>query len=159
MTKRMVEEYLLHDLTWSFNSPILNIEPHAGILKNAYYSETEKKLAFFSFLANGKEIHTCHSSDVICHESGHALLDCIEFRDIHNQCFGAATGGGHESFGDVCAILRNLHTSTVIKKLIEMTDGDLRLNNLVAALAEEFGKAIHNTDNDPNNNNIFYLFK
>jgi hypothetical protein len=45
----------------------------------------------------------------------------------------------------------------VIKKLIEMTDGDLRLNNLVAALAEEFGKGIHNTDNDPNNNNIFYL--
>lgn len=156
-TLRMIEEYLLHELTWGFNTQFLNIEPHAGVDANAYYSESEQTLAFFSFLSGQTEILTSHSPEVVAHETGHACLDSVEFRDIHNECFGAACGGGHESFGDVCSILRNLHTETVISKLLEITNGNLHQDNLVASLAEQLGAGLHHIDQDPTNDNVFYL--
>jgi hypothetical protein len=154
-TLRMFEKYLHRTLPWGFEGKRLTINPHAGNDANAYYSEEEQQLALFSFPINGKEIRTSQSPDIVSHEAGHAILDSL--RDLYNESFGYASGGIHESFGDIAAILGALQNRTLINKLLDMTQGNLRQDNLISALAEEFGKGVHAIDQDPRNNKVFYL--
>jgi hypothetical protein len=50
-----------------------------------------------------------------------------------------------------------LHNRTVIDKLLQITNGDLRQDNFVSRLAEELGTGINLTDLDPRNDKVFYL--
>jgi hypothetical protein len=154
-TLRMYERYLSRLISWAFEGRRLRIDPHAGTQPNAYYSENEQKLAFFSFDVRGKRIHTSQSPDVVCHEAGHAILDGI--RDLYNESFGLASGGIHESFGDISSIAVALQNRSLVSRLIEITGGNLRRDNLVSHLAEELGTGIHNLDQDPRNDKVFYL--
>jgi hypothetical protein len=68
---------------WAFPGKI-TIEPHAGNMRNAYYSRFSKAIKFFHFNANNKTIYTCRSFDVVAHETGHAVLDGLnpKFNEI-----------------------------------------------------------------------------
>jgi hypothetical protein len=154
-TLRMFEKYILHLIPWGFEGKRLIINPHAGIDANAFYSEQVQSVAFFSFDVNGKRVHSSQSPDVVCHEVGHAILDGI--RDLYNESFGLASNGFHESFGDIAAILVALQNRTLINRLLEITKGNLRQDNLISALAEQLGTGLHVTDEDPRNDKIFYL--
>jgi hypothetical protein len=154
-TLRTLEKYILHQINWGFEGKRLIINPHAGIDANAFYSEQEQNISFFSFDVNGKTIHTSQSPDVVCHEIGHAILDGI--RDLYNESFGLASGGFHESFGDISAMLVTLQNRTLVNRLLEWTKGNLRQDNLVSKLAEQLGTGLHTTDRDPRNDKIFYL--
>ena len=154
-TLRMFEKYILHAIPWGFEGKRLIINPHAGIDANAFYSEQEQTVAFFSFDVNGKMVHSSQSPDVVCHEVGHAILDGI--RDLYNESFGLASNGFHESFGDIAAILVALQNRTLINRLLTITKGNLRQDNLISALAEQLGSGINTTDEDPRNDKIFYL--
>lgn len=153
-TLRMYENYLTRPIPWGF-SGILTINPHAGTDANAFYSESDRSLQFFSFTANRKEIRTCQSPDIVCHETGHAILD--GYKDLYNESFGYASGGTHESFGDISAILFTLHNQSVVDKLLQITGGNLRQDNFVSSLAEQLGVGLHSIDTDPRNDNIFYM--
>lgn len=62
---------------------ILKITPHAGEDENAYYSreaDGSRILMFFSFTSETdkkSKIHTCQSSEVVAHETGHSFLDLL----------------------------------------------------------------------------------
>jgi hypothetical protein len=71
----------------------------------------------------------------VSHETAHAILDGI--RDLYNESFGLGPAAFHESFGDISAILVALHDDSLVQRLLEWTGGDLRLDNFVAALAEQ----------------------
>lgn len=114
----------------------LMIYPRAGNDANAYYDR--KSLKFFYFTDdNNKKIFTCNSADVITHELGHAILDAIrpDFWNIASFEIGAY----HEAFGDITAILSCLNYNIVLDTLLTATGNDLRKDNFVSGLAEEFG--------------------
>ncbi len=144
------------DWQWGGNAPI-DVYPRAGIDANAYYSRDLKSLRFFYFHPGGNEtrplVYTCRSFDIVAHEVGHAVLDSL--RPGYWDSWHPQTGGLHESFGDITAILTMLAQMDQCEAIIAHSKGDLHAKGFFPAVAEQFGEALHgrttglrNADND-----------
>jgi hypothetical protein len=118
---------------------VLNVEPAAGNMPNAYYDR--QNLKFFSFQGkSGKKVFTCLSYDIVAHELGHALLD-----GMRPEFFSMASleiWSFHESFGDINAIFASLYEPLLVNYLLTQTGGDLKKQNILGDLAEQFGKEL-----------------
>lgn len=127
----------------------LRIFPHALREANAYYSKTKKALLFGYFPASfdapgdnlpGGTIFTCLSHDIIAHETSHALIDGMHpyFAEPSNIDVLAL----HEAIADLVALFQHFSHSEVLRHQIARTRGNLEKQNLLAQLAQQFGKAI-----------------
>ncbi len=134
-TLRMHERYARRALPWSFPSPRIIIDPHVGDEANAFYNEQDKMLGFHNFTLDGDIYSTAHSADIISHEAAHAVLDGV--RDLYNESFGLGPSAFHESFGDMTAMLVALHDDSLIRRLLDWTEGNIRLDNFVSQVAEQ----------------------
>lgn len=134
-TLRMYERYAHRTLPWSFPAPRLLIDPHAGDGANAFYSEQDRLLGFHSFQVDDEFIYSAQSADVVSHETAHAVLDGL--RDLYNESFGLGAAAFHESFGDMTAVLVALHDDSLVRRLLEWTKGDLRLDNFISVVADQ----------------------
>lgn len=135
ITLRMCEKFVNRPIPWAFRSPHLKIDPHAGYGMNAYYHEKDRQLGFFSFkFGEENMLNTAQSADVVSHETAHAVLDGL--RDLYNQSFGLGPLAFHESFGDMIAVLVALQDDSLVQRLLEWTEGDLRMANFVSEVAE-----------------------
>lgn len=124
---------------WAASSNLL-VLPRAGYDANAYYDRST--LSFFYFNNNkNKRIYTCDSADVVVHELGHAVLDAIR-PDFWNAA-AFEVGAFHEAFGDINAILTSLNYDLILNQLLTSTGSDLRKENFVSDLAEQFGKSLN----------------
>ena len=127
----------------------LRIYPHAMREANAYYSPAKKSLLFgyFPSFASRPEAHlvggmvfSCLSHDIIAHETTHALLDGMHRRYI--ELTNHDTLAFHEAFSDIIALLQHFSFPEVLRQQIAKARGDLRSDNLLGQLAQEFGVAI-----------------
>lgn len=144
------------DLKWQWGPDPISVYPRAGEDANAYYSRDEKALRFFYFPSSDGEgspiIYTCRSFDIVAHEVGHAVLDAL--RPGYWASWHPQTGGLHESFGDITAILTMLAQMDQCEAIIAESKGDLHAKSFFPALAEQFGNALgrtmglRNADND-----------
>lgn len=144
-TLRMYERYAHRELSWSFPSARIDVDPHIGMGANAFYSEKDRLLGFSSMEHNGETYATAQSADIVSHETAHAILDGL--RDLHNESFGMGAMAFHESFGDMTAVLVALHDDSLISRLLTWTDGNLRVNNFIASVAENIAKAMRINEN------------
>ena len=144
------------DWQWAEDAPI-DVYPRAGLDANAYYSRGLKSLRFFYFHPGGNEalplVYTCRSFDIVAHEVGHAVLDSL--RPGYWNSWHPQTGGLHEAFGDITAILTMLAQMDQCEAIIAHSKGDLHVKSFFPAVAEQFGEALHgrttglrNADND-----------
>jgi hypothetical protein len=128
--------------------PRLRIYPHALRGANAFYSQEKKALLFGYFSAPdddgihapGSTVFTCLSHDIIAHETTHALLDGMHRRFIEPT--HADSLAFHEAFADLVALFQHFTFSEVLRHQIAKTRGDLATTNLLAELAQEFGRAL-----------------
>ncbi|MEW6280402.1 MAG: hypothetical protein AB1758_17360 [Candidatus Eremiobacterota bacterium] len=136
------QRHLGREPEWAFGREQMLIHPHAGNTINAYYNRQEGSINFYTHHDTelGKVINSGHSAEVVCHEAGHALLDGV--RPEWLNCLEDATGGFHESLGDVVAFLVAMEEPRNLDKLILETGGDLKRHNSVAKLAEEVSRAL-----------------
>ncbi|HEU4471952.1 MAG TPA: hypothetical protein VFR58_12750 [Flavisolibacter sp.] len=127
----------------------LRIYPHALREANAYYSPQKKALLFGYFNSTpenpglqmpGCTVYTCLSHDIIAHEITHALLDGMHRRYVEATHIDSLAF--HEAFADIVALFQHFTFPEVLKDQIAKTGGDLRAQNLLGELAQEFGKAI-----------------
>ena len=132
----------------------LRIYPHALREANAYYSPSKKALLFGYFPApestprnSSKDSHfpggwvfNCLSHDVVAHETTHALLDGMHRRFIEPT--HPDTLAFHEAFADLVALFQHFSFPEVLRHQISQTRGDLRSENLLGQLAQQFGTAI-----------------
>lgn len=132
-----------------FYVPRLRIYPHALREPNAFYSPTKKALLFGYFPASTRDVNlhmpdgmvfTCLSQDIIAHETTHALLDGMHRRFI--EATHADTLSFHEAFADIVALFQHFSMPEVLMHQIAKTKGDLKSQNLLGELAQQFGKAI-----------------
>lgn len=154
----MYQDLLGRKINWGFPlTKQLSVFPHAGYMMNAYYSRNDRAIKLFEFRRpdTGKMVKTCQSSDIVSHETGHATLDGIKPMFLENFGFGVA--GYHEAFADTTAMLLAMQSDSLVNTMLKMTGGDLKKENIVACLAEEFGDAIHKNDRNPDNDNMQYL--
>jgi hypothetical protein len=125
----------------------LRIYPHALRERNAYYSPDKKALLFGYFAAgiddenNTRDslIFTALSHDIIAHETTHALLDGVHPR--FNEPINEDVLAFHEAFADIVALFQHFSYPGVLRHQIAQTRGDLSGENLLAQLAQQFGKA------------------
>lgn len=131
--------------------PLLRLYPHAIRDANAFYAPNKKAILFGYFPAvsentglqlPGGIVFTCLSHDIIAHEITHAILDGINSKliDINNP----DTLAFHEAFADIVALFQHFSFPDVIKSQIAKTRGDLKSQNLLGELAQQFGQAIGN---------------
>jgi len=126
----------------------LRIYPHALREANAFYSPPKKSLLLGYFQANrdnagdnlpGGIVFNCLSHDVVAHETTHALLDGLH-RYYQNQT-NDDIAAFHEAFADIVALFQHFTIPAALKHTIAKTRGDLKRNNLLADLAQQFGQA------------------
>ena len=125
----------------------LRIYPHALRDRNAYYSPKKKALLFGYFPVGKKDadntpgtiVHSCLSHDIVAHETTHALLDGVHPR--FNEPMNADVLAFHEAFADIVALFQHFSYPGVLKDQISRTRGNLAGENLLAQLAQQFGKA------------------
>ena len=127
----------------------LRIYPHALRQANAYYSCDKKALLFGYFPATAKAsgnqvpggmVFTSLSHDIIAHETTHALLDGMHRRFIEATHLDSLAF--HEAFADIVALFQHFTFPEVVRHQIAQTRGDLNAENLLGALAHQFGRAI-----------------
>jgi hypothetical protein len=124
--------------TWSTANP-MRVTLVAGTDLNAIYSRN-RGLNFFHQTVQNLDLFSGESSDVVCHELGHAILDALR-----PQLFNVAsteTGAFHESFGDMSAILCALQLPSMRDKVLAETRGKLNVNSRLSRLAEQLGWGI-----------------
>ena len=125
----------------------LRIYPHALRARNAYYSPAKKALLFGYFPVTSKDrdntpgttVFTCLAHDIIAHEMTHALLDGIHPR--FNEASNPDVHGFHEAFADIVALFQRFSYPGVLESQIARTRGNLAGENMLAQLAQQFGKA------------------
>jgi hypothetical protein len=126
----------------------LRVYPHALRQANAYYDPHKKSLLFGYFSASptnaqlqlpGSTVFTCLSHDIIAHETTHAILDGFHRRYI--DATHPDTRSFHEAFADIVALFQHFSFPEVLKHQIARTGGDLKQQNLLGQLAQQFGQA------------------
>ena len=128
-------------ISWAFEGSRLIVVPHAGYGENAYYDRSSKSLQFYWFDdEHGKRVYTCLSSDIVTHEFGHAVLDGL--RPYYYEAVASQTAAFHEFVGDLTAILMAMSNNDFRKKLLVESNGGVESLQLLANLAQQFGKAV-----------------
>ena len=126
----------------------LRIYPHALREQNAYYDPEKKALLFGYFPATvadpghqypGGMVFTCLSHDIVAHETTHALLDGMHRKFI--QPSNEDQLAFHEAFADIVALFQHFSMPEVLRHQIARTSGNLRAQNLLGELAQQFGLA------------------
>jgi hypothetical protein len=132
----------------------LRVYPHALRQANAFYDPNRKALLFGYFEANpaspsnptqaalplpGSTVYTCLSHDIVAHETTHAILDGLHRRYI--DATHPDTRAFHEAFADIVALFQHFTFPEVLKHQIAATQGDLKRQNMLGQLAQEFGRA------------------
>jgi subtilisin family serine protease len=125
----------------------LRIYPHALRTANAYYSPEKKALLFGYFPAesnsadstvDGSTVFSCLSSDIIAHETTHALLDGLHrrFQEASNPDVPAF----HEAFADIVALFQHFTMTELVRFEVGRARGDLSAATLLGGLAKQFGE-------------------
>lgn len=147
-TLSFVQKYLVKPLqSWSANNNLVSF-PRAGVQLNAYYDRASLKFFYLQNPATQKIVYTCESSDIVCHELGHAVLDAMR-PDLWNSPM-LEVPAFHESFGDCVSILSALHYDEFVTYVIQQTDGDLRKRNAANLIAEEMGETVYSLSHGAN---------
>jgi hypothetical protein len=129
-------------LTWAFNGPQLLVIPRAGEWANAFYERETHSLQFFHFQPEANPENTVYTSlshDIVCHETGHAILDGIA-PDLYN-CISPQALALHEAVADLTALTLALRSDPLREAVLYQTGGDLKASTAFSRVAEEFGRA------------------
>src|SRR5262249_55247634 len=126
----------------------LRIYPHALREDNAYYHPGKKALLFGYFPAREAQpgevypsgiTFTCLSHDIVAHETTHALLDGMH-RNFNLE--GSVDSlAFHEAFADMVALFQHFSLPQILDYAIRGTRGELKIDNLLAQIGQEFGLA------------------
>jgi hypothetical protein len=127
----------------------LRVYPHALRQANAFYDPSRKAILFGYFNARpanaqvglpSETVFTCLSHDIIAHETTHAILDGVHRR--YTLATHPDTRAFHEAFADLVALFQHFSFPEVVRHQVAQTRGDLKQQNFLGQLAQQFGKAI-----------------
>ena len=157
-TLDLFEDYRGSEIPWATRGDQISVTPHKQEGRNAYYSRWGGGTNYFYSESPGlgTVMKTANSTDVVSHETGHAMLDGLRpgFFGTHD----AETGAFHEAFGDCAAMLLSLSDASNRARTYEATGGNLLDNhNATSSLAEEFGAARAFDNDDPSDDHKTYL--
>lgn len=119
----------------------LNVLPKAGNDLNAYYDRRALKFFYAADPVTKKTMYTADAVDIVSHELGHAILDCVR-PDLWNTQ-SLEVWAFHEAFGDMIALLTVMNSSKMVAKALAETNNDLSKRSCISKLAEQFGNTLY----------------
>jgi hypothetical protein len=121
---------------WARSSPRrrLDLQPDTGTDLNAYYNG--QSLSFFDYTTGTKTTWSGASTDVVAHETGHALLDQSR-PDLWDSAY-PETNSFHEAFGDCMALL----TAFADPATRDNVRSKIRRRNFLEATAEDLSDGV-----------------
>jgi hypothetical protein len=132
------EDMLGRRITWAFPSEQLLVVPRAGVAKNAFYDRDSGSLNFFFYPSQRRgTVHACLSSDIIAHETTHAILDGISpglYDASSTQSLAL-----HEAIADLVAIGLGVLDGSIVYSLHNLRGPGVDAFDVLAKLGEEFG--------------------
>lgn len=141
------EDVLGRELRWAFDGEQLLVVPRAGKAANAFYHRQSRSLQFF-FVDDparaGGQVYSCLSTDIVAHETTHAILDGIA-RDLYDATSPQALAM-HEAIADLGAVMLAVQTPRLLEQVMELTDGDITKNGAFSTIARQFGSAVYGAD-------------
>jgi hypothetical protein len=149
-TLSVFESALGRRLCWAFGGHQLYLVPHAFAEANAYYSPEDGAIYFGYVPAEGGQISTALSHDVIAHEATHAILDGLRPRFAEPGL--PDQPAFHEALADIVALLSVFSLRPVVERLLGPANARGRLarrqttrralaSTALFAVAEELGHA------------------
>jgi hypothetical protein len=143
-SREAAEDWSGRAVPWGQNG-LLEIEPHAFIDFNAFYSPSTKQL-FFAVVpyrlvgeTQIKMLETATSWEMAGHESGHAIHNTLK-PNVDHADVGFNTWG--ESFGDQTAMWTSLRNPDRVIKLLAGTNGNLNQSNPLTCMGEAWGALV-----------------
>ena len=144
------EDTLGRPLTWGFDGPQISIIPRAGVRANAAYDRASCSLNFYYFdnpRDPAHKVYTALSRDIVCHETGHAILDGIIPNILYVQYTQAPqTYALHESIADLVAVVMSFRSGSLREAVLKETNGSIDNAAAFSSIGEEFGQARLNLD-------------
>ena len=144
---------------WAFPGTQLLVVPRAGEWANAFYERNSRSIQLFYFTTGGKTVYTCHSQDIISHETTHAVIDGV-VPDLYH----ATSPDGlaiHESLADIATLMMAFRSRELASKILKNNNGSLEEPSVFTEVAEQFGGALtksgHELRNLRNNKTITSL--
>lgn len=126
---------------WAFPGTQLLVVPRAGEWANAFYERDSQSLQlFFVSRPDSVRIYTCHSQDIVAHETAHAAIDGIA-PDLYHSANpqGLAL---HESLADFAALMMAFRCRPLADAILDHTGGDIRSENAFTGIAEQLGETV-----------------
>lgn len=139
----LFDEHCGRRIPWAFGREQLLVVPRAGVMENAFYERESGSLQFFEAPvasagdAPPRTVLTALSSDIVAHETGHALLDGIA-PDLYSAAEPQSLAM-HEAVADLTAMFLTLTEDVVVWSVANISSSSLDLYEVLARLAEEFG--------------------
>ena len=119
----------------------LTIRPHAGNKLNASYNRFSIQLYIGKHPTTNDLVYTCLSTEVVCHELGHAILDAIR-KDLWNSPF-FEVWAFHEAFADFISMMNALQYNKIVDRILQETSGDLKRPSIFAKIAEHLAETAY----------------
>lgn len=127
---------------WAFPGPQLLVLPRAGEWANAFYERSSRSIQLFYFVPQdgSQPVYTCHSQDIIAHETAHAVIDGV-VPDLYNATSpeGLAI---HESMADLATLMMAFRSRELAARVLSQTGGSIDRPSAFTAIAEQFGSAL-----------------
>lgn len=128
-----------HLTKWTATKSLL-IVPRAGRMLNAYYDRRSLSFFYDRDRVTGRDVFAADSHDIVAHELGHAILD--SYRPDFWNVASMEAWAYHEAFADTISMLATMMYDEVMQYALDETHGDLRQNNVICSLAEQFGRTV-----------------
>jgi hypothetical protein len=143
-TLQMFEEAdtLGRRVRWAFDGPQLLVVPRAGDWPNAFYERDSRSLQFFFFTPPGAPgpVFTCHSQDIIAHETAHAVVDGVAPDLYHAQ--SPESLAIHEAMADLATLIMAFRSRKLAARILDQTGGSIEHPSAFTAIAGQFGQAL-----------------
>lgn len=142
----MYERLLDATIKWAWNidnnTDPLKLSPHDNKGKKAFYDRTLKAIKFeYFYVVDSHPFFSCRSSDIVSHETGHAILDALKPKWGTTESGSnppPQAGALHESIGDLTSIFYILSQFDLVDYIIVETKSDLHFQkNILATWSEQ----------------------
>jgi hypothetical protein len=129
-------------VSWAFPGPQLLVVPRAGEWANAFYDRESRSIQLFYFTPadGGATVFTCHSQDIIAHETAHAVIDAVA-PDLYHASSPESLAI-HESVADLATLMMSFRSRELAERVLEQTGGSIASSTAFTAVAEQFGSAL-----------------
>lgn len=133
-------------IRWAFPGQQLLVVPRAGEWANAFYERESHSLQFFyvSSDAGNRTVYTCHSQDIIAHETAHAVIDGVA-PDLYHATSPQSLAI-HEAIADLATLILAFRSRKLAARVLERTQGSIESPSAFTTIAEQFAGALRHGD-------------